>query len=230
MRESPLIVALDQDDPREARALVEKLGERVGFYKIHGPLYLREGLAFIEFLKSRGKRIFLDLKFHDIPNTVGKACKGASELGIDLLTVHLSGGSEMLDYAVKAVAGTKTRILGVSVLTSMNETALREETGVTRPLRDQVEHLVGLGLKAGVHGIVSSPEETRGLRQKFGTDFLIVNPGIRGSEDSKGDQKRTATPKAAMENGASYLVVGRPIIAAPDPLAAADKILDEIDG
>ncbi|MBL8994032.1 MAG: orotidine 5'-phosphate decarboxylase, partial [Spirochaetia bacterium] len=127
-------------------------------------------------------------------------------------------------------AGSSTRILGVSVLTSMNETALREEAGVNRPLKEQVEHLVGLGLKVGVHGVVSSPEETRDLREKFGLKFLIVNPGIRGAEDSKGDQKRTATPKAAMENGASYLVVGRPIIAAPDPLAAAEKILAEIAG
>ncbi len=228
MKSSPLIVALDQSRPEEAMALVDQLGELVDFYKVGGALYLKDGLRLMSFLKQKQKRVFLDLKFHDIPNTVGKACHQAADLGVDLLTIHLSGGSEMAMAAVKAVDGSTTKVLGVSVLTSMTESVLQNELGVRWTLAQQVQALVKLGLTSGLHGVVSSPEETLFLRQTFGKDFLIVNPGIRSGHDAMGDQKRTATPETAIKNGASYIVVGRPIIEAVDPVAATKAILSQI--
>lgn len=219
MNPDPIIVPLDLPDLDSACRMVDLLGEHVAWYKIGPVLYLESGRELAAFLKRRGKRVFLDMKFHDIPNTVEHACAAAARLGMDLITVHLSGGRPMLRGARKGVEGTASKLLGVSVLTSTDEKTLREDMGVDRTPLEQVRFLVGLGLEAGVHGVVCSPAETAGLRERFGKGFLIVNPGIRDESDPPDDQSRTATAREALGRGADYLVIGRPILSASDPVA-----------
>jgi orotidine-5'-phosphate decarboxylase len=225
-----LIVALDVAGEAQARSLVSTLEDSVGFYKVGKELFTACGPAFVRELVKSGKRVFLDLKFHDIPNTVAGAVRSASELGISLLTVHASGGSKMLKAAADAAAQSAARptVLAVTVLTSLGAGELGE-IGVAGSVAEQVERLAGLALKAGCGGLVASAQEARRLRELFGKEFALVTPGIRPAGGEVGDQARVVTPADAIQAGATYLVVGRPITASPDPRKAAEATRDEIE-
>ena len=221
-----LIVALDFPSQAKALALVAALGDSVSFYKIGLELYTACGPAVVEAVAASGAQVFLDLKLHDIPNTVAKAVAATGELGVKLLTLHLSGGRAMLEAAVKAKPPGLS-LLGVTVLTSATEETLRE-TGVAAAVAEQVLRLGVLGKEAGVDGLITSPQEVATLREKLGNDVLLVTPGVRPAWASADDQKRFTTPAAAVAAGADYLVIGRPITAAADPRAAVEKIVAEL--
>jgi len=228
-----LFVALDVDTVAEARALADRLRGVVGGFKIGSRLFTSEGPAFVEELASRGDRVFLDLKFHDIPNTVAGAVTAATRLGVWMVNVHASGGGAMMRAARSAAdeeAARRSRpaplLIAVTMLTSLDQEAL-SEVGFTTSVAGQVERLAALTESAGLDGVVASPQEIAIIRRRCGPDFAIVTPGIRGAGDTKGDQSRTLSAADALAAGASYLVVGRPIIAAADPRAAAERIADE---
>jgi orotidine-5'-phosphate decarboxylase len=221
-----LIVALDFPTQAKALALVAALGDSVSFYKIGLELYTAAGPAVVQAVAARGAQVFLDLKLHDIPNTVAKAVAAAGQLGVKLLTLHLSGGRAMLEAAAKAKPPGLS-LLGVTVLTSATEQTLRE-TGVGAPLNEQVLRLGHLGKDAGVDGLITSPQEVTALRQQLGDELLLITPGVRPAWASADDQKRFTTPGEAITAGADYLVIGRPITAAADPRAAVEKILAEL--
>lgn len=225
-----LIVALDVPSATEALKIVSSLGNSVQTYKVGMQLYTAEGPRIVRDLISSAKKIFLDLKYHDIPNTVAAAVSEASRLGISLLTVHASGGSKMLRAAVQAARESKcqTRILAVTVLTSMDEHDLHE-IAVHDPVLDQVVRLASIALNAGCDGVVSSAHEVKALRAKLGDNFLAVTPGVRPAGTARGDQARVVTPAEAIAAGATHIVVGRPITGATDPAAAAREILKEIE-
>jgi len=228
-----LIVALDVSSAREALKIVASLGDSVQFYKVGMQLYTAEGPQMVRDLVSAGRKVFLDLKYHDIPNTVAAAVREAAQLGVSMLTVHASGGTKMLHAAVEAAQeqgkekNSGLQILAVTVLTSMDDQDLNE-TGVHGPIVDQVVWLASLALEAGCAGVVSSPREVKALREKLGRDFLAVTPGVRPAGAEHGDQARVATPSEAMAAGATHIVVGRPITAAASPAAEAAKILQEL--
>jgi orotidine-5'-phosphate decarboxylase len=227
MRER-LIVALDVPDTRAAQDLIQRIGETVVFYKVGLQLFTSDGPGFVAELVRSGRKIFLDLKLHDIPNTVAQAVRSVAPLGASMLTVHASGGVEMLKAAVEA-AGAQLNILAVTVLTSLNDQQL-QQTGVAGGTTDQVLRLAALAQSAGCGGVVASPREVPRLRQAVGDGLAIVIPGIRPLGADKNDQQRTATPGDAIRSGASYLVVGRPISHAPDPVQAAQAVLAEMIG
>jgi orotidine-5'-phosphate decarboxylase len=224
-----LIVALDFPDARAALSLVDRLEGATRWFKIGLELYIAEGNALVAELERRGYSIFLDLKLHDIPNTVASAVRAASRLGVNLLTIHAAGGADMLQAAVAAARGIERSpaLLAVTVLTSIDRGQL-EATGVPGSLSQQVERLAKLALSCGVQGLVCSPHEVAGLRREIGNKPLLVVPGIRPAGSAAGDQRRVATPASAVAAGASYLVVGRPITQAEDPGAAARAILAEM--
>ena len=217
-----IIVALDVPSAEEALGLINALAGTAGFFKIGLQSYTANGPALI---RPAGK-VFLDLKLHDIPNTVAKAVEAASALGVKMLTLHLSGGAEMIRAAVRARTNGLL-LLGVTVLTSATDQTLRD-IGVVEKTADQVLRLARLGVANGIDGVVASPQEARALRDEFGEKIRIVTPGIRPEGADAGDQKRFATPRQAIDAGADYLVIGRPITAAPDPRAAIDRILEEL--
>ncbi len=221
-----LIVALDVPTQTEALELVRELSPEVGFFKIGLQLYVAGGPEIVRGVLATGAKVFLDLKLHDIPNTVGKAVESAHRLGVQMLTIHLSGGEEMIRAAI---AGRKHNmsILGVTVLTSASEQTLRE-TGVSDKIENHVLRLAKLGVEKGIDGIVASPHEITMLRREFGGKIKIVVPGIRPSGSESADQKRVMTPREAIQAGADYLVIGRPIIAHPAPREAVTRILDEV--
>jgi len=221
-----LIVALDFPETRAALALVDRLHGATRWFKVGLELYIAEGNSLVAELKRRGYSIFLDLKLHDIPNTVASAVRAATHLGVDMLTVHAAGGPEMLSATVQA-AESRLALLAVTVLTSMDAAQL-EAIGVTGTPAAQVERLAAIALACGVGGLVCSPNEVASLRKQFGSGPLLVIPGIRPEGADIGDQRRVATPAAAIASGASYLVVGRPITRAIDPEAAARAILAEM--
>jgi orotidine-5'-phosphate decarboxylase len=221
-----LIVALDFPDTRAALALVDRLHGATHWFKVGLELYIAEGNSLVAELKRRGYSIFLDLKLHDIPNTVASAVRAATHLGVDMLTVHAAGGPEMIAAAVGA-AESRLTLLAVTVLTSMDAAQL-EATGVTGTPGAQVDRLAAMALACGVGGFVCSPNEVASLRKRLGNEPLLVIPGIRPEGADVGDQRRVATPAAAMAAGASYLVVGRPITRAEDPEAAARAIFEEM--
>lgn len=228
-----LLVALDVADGPAAVALADNLRDVVGGFKVGNRLFTTEGPDIVRALARNGGRVFLDLKFHDIPNTVATAVAAATSLGVWMVNVHAAGGTRMMQAARDAARETAARerripplVIAVTVLTSMNATML-EETGVQGPVLDQVLRLADLAQAAGLDGVVASPQETALIRQRCGPDFAIVTPGIRGGAAATGkkdDQERTLGPAEAMAAGASYLVVGRPIIAAANARKAAEGI------
>ena len=246
MKKSQLIVALDVETLNEVRILVEKLGNSVEIYKVGSQLFTACGPAVVRFIEAQGKKVFLDLKYHDIPNTVASAVTAAvnlsvalernleasrrnkiSQLGIFMMTVHTCGGLEMMQAAVEAATKTakainvpKPLLVGVTVLTSVE----KNDT-----IRSLVLERAASAKKAGLDGVVASVDEAKAIREKFGNDFVIVTPGIRPSGADAQDQQRIATPKMAVQSGSNYLVVGRPIVQAADPVKAAIQILEEMD-
>lgn len=232
--ENKLIVALDVPTLAEAEALAKKLAPAVRFFKIGMELFTAEGPEAVRRLSHAGEKVFLDLKFHDIPNTVGSACEAAARLGVTFVNVHASGGEKMLFGAVQAVhkwaetsKGVPPKVLAVTVLTSLADTDL-PMIGVKGKVKAQVQRLAELAKRCGLDGAVCSPQEIETIRAAAGKDFLIVTPGVRPIWAARGDQKRVLTPREAIEKGADYLVIGRPITQAPDPLEAARKVLTEI--
>jgi orotidine-5'-phosphate decarboxylase len=226
-----LIVALDTPDAAAAAALVTRLGGTCTWFKVGLELFTAGGPAVLEPLLKRGHSIFLDLKFHDIPNTVAGAVRSGAGLGVRMMTVHAAGGPVMLAAARGALDGLTDppELLAVTVLTSMDAEQL-SATGVELAPRAQVEALARMGLAAGFKGFVCSPQELSELRGLAGPDGVLVVPGIRPAGAESGDQKRIATPAEALRSGASYLVVGRPITQAANPVEAAEAILDEMAG
>jgi orotidine-5'-phosphate decarboxylase len=223
-----VIVALDTASADEAMRIVEALGDTADFYKVGLELYTWAGPAVVQGLIAKGKRVFLDLKMHDIPNTVGRAARGASELGVDLLTVHAAGGADMI-RAARAELNGHTRLLAITVLTSMAGEDLGASWGrEVSSVPEEVLRLAELARRAGAHGVVAAASETARVRAHVGDDFLLVVPGIRPAGADHQDQKRVATPAHAVSAGADYLVIGRPITQAPDPAAALRAVLAEI--
>jgi orotidine-5'-phosphate decarboxylase len=236
MSDERLLVALDVESGAHALELAAALKGLAGGYKIGTRLFTLEGPALVRALVSRGERVFLDLKFHDIPNTVAQAVESAVHTGAWMVNVHASGGIPMMEGAVKAGRDTARRLgrtppllIAVTVLTSMNEHVLRG-IGVERTMLDQVVALARLTQAAGMDGVVASAQETAEIRRVCGERFLIVTPGIRGAsaQAKPDDQTRTTGPADAVRAGANYIVVGRPIIAADDPRTAAQQIVDEL--
>jgi orotidine-5'-phosphate decarboxylase len=225
-----LIVALDVSSAAEALHLASQLKTSVSRLKVGKQLFTAEGPSVVRDLISSGFGIFLDLKFHDIPNTVAAAVRSAAGLGVDMLTVHAAGGSKMLRAAVEAARqrAKPPRILAVTVLTSMSDEDV-QEVGLSGHVVDNVLRLAELALTAGCDGIVTSAREAAEVRRRLGDGFAIVTPGIRTAGGAAGDQARVVTPADAIRAGVSYLVVGRPITAAPDPADAAARIVAEIE-
>lgn len=228
---NPIIVALDVPSADKAVALADQLAPVVGAFKIGKELFTSAGPDMVRRIRGSGGSVFLDLKFHDIPNTVAKAVAAATRLDVQMLTIHTSGGLEMMKAAEAAAQETAHQlghtppvVLGVTVLTSLDGAAL-EEVGQSSNVGRQVERLAQLAVKAGLRGLVCSPLELVGLRQTLPEAVQFVTPGIRATTDAAGDQKRTLSPREAMDAGASWLVIGRPICAAENPRAAAERIL-----
>ena len=226
-RTDRLIVPLDVDSAEIAMNLVAEIGDSVLWYKVGKQLFTREGPDIVRQLKAKGKRVFLDLKFHDIPNTVAQAVRSATELGADIVNVHASGGRAMMAAAAEAKTGDAL-VIAVTVLTSLDREAL-EEVGIDAPVDEQVVRLASLAQEAGLAGVVASGKESALIREACGPDFVQVIPGIRPAGSAANDQKRVLTPGDAISCGAHYLVVGRPITKADNPAAAARAIVEEID-
>ena len=221
-----IIVALDVATKKRALELVGQLREQISFFKIGLQLYTAEGPEIVRDVTTTGAKIFLDLKLYDIPNTVARAVESASKLGVQMLTIHLSGGSDMIRAATAARANNIS-LLGVTVLTSATQQTL-DETGIKEQLDRHVLRLGNLGVSAGIDGLVASPFELKFLRAEFGDKIKIVAPGVRPSSSETGDQKRFMTPREALAAGADYLVIGRPITSHKDPREAVVKISDEL--
>jgi len=232
---NPILVALDVPTAAQALALADTLRGVVGGYKIGSQLFTSEGPSIVRTMVDRGDRVFLDLKFHDIPNTVRGSVTAATGLGVWMVNVHAAGGRPMMDAAREAAekaAGQgrpRPLVIAVTVLTSLDAATLAS-VGVSRDPLAQVRHLATLARDAGLDGVVASPQETRAIRDACGPDFIVVTPGIRGggAQTGKDDQQRTLSPAEAMSAGSSYLVIGRPITGAADPRAAAEAILSEL--
>jgi orotidine-5'-phosphate decarboxylase len=226
-----VIIALDAPGFDAAAAIVEKLGDFGTFYKVGLELYIRDGDRAIKFLRAAGKKVFLDLKLHDIPNTVAGAVKSIATKGAMLTTIHTTGGHAMMRAAREALDSSCAdglKLLGVTVLTSIDEDTLRDDLLNQTSIPKLVPHLALIAREAGMHGVVASALELSLLRERLGDEFLIVTPGIRPAGADVADQKRVVTPRAAFDRGASCIVVGRPVTAAPDPASAMKAILDEI--
>jgi len=223
-----LVVALDVPTAEQARELVRRLSGSVGMFKVGHQLFTAAGPELVRGLVATGEKVFLDLKYHDIPNTVAGAVAQACRLGVALVDVHALGGRAMMEAAVGAMPAMGTRLLAITVLTSQDDRSLGE-VGVGGDVGAAVRRLALLAQEARVDGVVASPHEVALIREACGRDFLIVTPGIRPAGARAGDQSRAASPAAALRSGADYLVVGRPITEAPDPRAAAAAILGEME-
>lgn len=228
-KQTELILALDCEDRKSALDLIKPLQGHLKWIKIGLQMFTANGLPFVHEIKSMGYNVFLDLKLHDIPNTVAKAILSLSSASIDLLTIHASGGSEMCAYAVKArdESNPNLKLLAVTVLTSMNQQQM-EALNVNKPVQDHVLDLAKISVDANIDGIVSSTHELKLLRETLGNDPLIVTPGIRPKGADLNEQKRVMTPSDAKELGADYIVVGRPIYKSEDPLESVKSILEDI--
>ena len=235
MKNDKLIIALDVETPTAALDLVKQLHGVAGMFKVGSQLFTAAGPQIVRDIIAHDSKVFLDLKFHDIPHQVAGAARSAAELGVALFTIHASGGGEMMQRAVDSVneveakTGVRSRVLAISVLTSIDQTILAQ-IGVASTPAESVLRLVKLAEASGVDGVVASPQEIESIRQAVSNpEFLVVTPGIRPAISEAGDQKRVATPAAAIAAGASYLVVGRPITGASDPLAAAHAIVADME-
>ena len=235
MKNKKLIIALDVETPTKALDLVKQLHSVAGMFKVGSTLFTAAGPQIVRDILAHDSKVFLDLKFHDIPHQVAGAARSAAELGVSLFTIHASGGSEMMQRAVDSVnevaakGRARAAVLAITVLTSIDATIL-SQIGVNSTASESVLRLVKLAEAAGVDGVVASPQEIESIRQTVSRpEFLVVTPGIRSAANQAGDQKRVATPAAAIAAGANYLVVGRPITGAPDPLQAAHEIIAEIE-
>jgi orotidine-5'-phosphate decarboxylase len=223
-----IIVALDVATKERALELVEQLRGEISFFKIGLQLYTAEGPEVVGAVLATGAKVWLDLKLYDIPNTVARAVEAAGTLGVQMLTIHLSGGSDMI-RAATAARTNNMLLLGVTVLTSATEQTLRE-IGIADRVEDQVLRLAKLGVEAGIDGLVASPHELKMLRAEFSTKIKLVVPGVRPSWSEPSDQKRVTTAREALDSAADYLVIGRPIVLHQNPLEAVVKILDEMNG
>jgi len=222
---NPIIIALDVESAEAARALVARIGPRVGFYKVGLELYTAAGMEVVQWLMGEGKQVFLDLKMYDIPETVGRAVKVVARTGVRFLTVHAV--SSVMRAAVESREGSRLQILGVTVLTSFGPEDMAD-LGYEGTVASLVERRARRAVEAGVDGIVASPLEAAGVRRAVGENTLIVTPGVRSAGKDAGDQKRVATPAQAMRDGANYLVIGRQVTRAADPAAEVDRILLEL--
>ena len=225
-QEARVIVALDFDDADKAMALVDQLDPAACKLKVGKEMFTLFGPEFVKSLIAKGFDIFLDLKFHDIPNTVAKACKAAAEMGVWMVNVHASGGMEMMKAAKNAIAGSshpQTKLIAVTVLTSMDQAQLNDVVPEVSPA-EQVKKLAQLTADSGLDGVVCSAKEAVTLRETHNDEFLLVTPGIRPAGADVGDQKRVMTPVDAIDAGVSYLVMGRPITQAENPLAALQSV------
>ncbi len=243
--EKPIIVALDFDDKAKALALIEQLDPSMCRLKVGKEMFTSFGSEWVTLLVNKGFDVFLDLKFHDIPNTVAKACVAAAKLGVWMVNVHASGGREMMQTAQIAldeyyqkqkkltldkganIAVRKTLLIAVTILTSMDDKTF-EEIGYKRNLPEQVSHLAKIAQESGLNGVVCSAKEAEQLTQRLGKSFLLVTPGIRPANSSSDDQTRIMTPEKALLAGSSYLVIGRPITQSSDPLKALCDISESI--
>ena len=230
-----LIVALDVENPAQAEALLDQLQGVVSTFKVGAQLFTAAGPAAVELVQKRGGKVFLDLKYHDIPHAVAGAVREATRLGVAMLTLHASGGLAMLEVAVGAAKTAskewkvaKPLCLAVTVLTSLDRAALQRELNIPLSVEGQVLHLAQLARVAGADGSVASPQEIRTLRMALGREWVIVTPGVRPAGSEAQDQARVATPEAALKAGADCLVIGRPITGAPDPAKAALAVLEEM--
>ena len=230
--EERIIAALDVPTLVDAEELLKKLQSKIDYFKVGSELYTSAGPDAVRLVKNYGGKVFLDLKFHDIPNTVHRAVRAAAKLGVDMLNFHACGGLDMMRAAVAGASEGSTQskpiLLAVTVLTSINDSILASELRIEYSASDQVLHLAVLAEEVGADGVVASPQEIRLIREDIGKDFTIVTPGVRPEWSRKGDQKRTMTPRDAIDAGADYIVIGRPITAADDPAAAVDKIIEEL--
>jgi len=231
-----LVLALDVNNFKKAEELVDKLTDYVGVFKIGNQLFTAEGTKVIKMVQEKGGKVFLDLKFHDIPNTVARAAEVVSKLGVYIFDIHTSGGYEMMKATVEAskklsfaLGISKPLILGVTLLTSINQEILEKEIGIKKSLEEQVVHLAKLAEAAGLDGVVASPWEIKALRAACGEGFVILTPGIRPAGKSDDDQKRIMTPQEAIKLGADFIVIGRPITNATNPVKASQEILKEME-
>jgi orotidine-5'-phosphate decarboxylase len=226
-----IVVALDVADRASALTLVEQLSGLVGMFKIGKQLFTAAGPGLVSEIVAAGEKVFLDLKYHDIPNTVAGAAQSAAGLGVSIFNVHALGGSEMMRAAAQATQHLQTRpaVLGVTVLTSMNDASLAE-VGIAHKADEMVIRLANLARQSGLDGVVASPKEIRLIREQVASeDFIILTPGIRPLWSASGDQKRIATPAEALRDGADFIVIGRAITDGKEPRANAERILEELD-
>ena len=230
-----IILALDVADFDNALNIVKRFKDHIDIFKVGSELFTAVGPRIIEEINSMGKKVFLDLKYHDIPNTVSKTASVVSRLGVFMFNIHALGGLEMMKQAAQTIVNVSLKentqrplLLCVTILTSIDQSTMTAELGIGQNMKTQVKHLAGLALKAGLDGVVASPEDTEMLRYHYGKDFLIVTPGIRPSWTPVDDQKRTMTPKEALRHGADYLVIGRAVLSQPDPVEALERIEEEI--
>jgi orotidine-5'-phosphate decarboxylase len=230
-----IVLALDVDSDSEALGLVAELKDVVGVFKVGHQLFTAYGPDIVRRIREQGGKVFLDLKYHDIPNTVAKASAEAVRLGVNIFNVHALGGADMMKAASNAAGEAAVKfsmpvptVLAVTVLTSMDEKSLRRDLKITRSLQREVAHLARLAQRSGMHGVVASPQEIKMLRKAVRGPFVILTPGVRPDWAGKDDQKRVMTPGEAVAAGADYIVVGRPVLKAADRRAAAERILSEL--
>ncbi len=222
-----LIVGLDIDRAERAQEILEACPS-CRWFKVGSQLFTRTGPDIVRLVAAAGRRVMLDLKFHDIPNTVHEAVRAAADLGADLVTIHASGGRSMVQAARDAATGTDTRILAVTILTSLSEDALRDEVGMAESPASAVRRLAGLAVASGADGVVCSPREIGVVREAIGADKIIVTPGVRPGWASSDDQRRTMTPCEAARAGADYVVVARPVLQHADPAEAVRMIQEDL--